>query len=144
MARTAATRPSPHAARSRAAAAPEGRGSPAGRRDALALVLVHVEAVADVAHGTDQALEVAELGAQPPHVHVDGAGAAEVVVAPHLREQLLPGEDPGRVRGEEAQQLELLEGEVEGTALHLRRVARLVDDDTGGLDLRGGLRLGQP
>jgi hypothetical protein len=46
-------------------------------------------------------------------VHVDRAGAAEVVVAPHLAEQLLAREHPGRVRREEAQQLELLEREVE-------------------------------
>ena len=76
-------------------------------------------------------------------MHVDRAGAAEVVVAPDLAEQLLAGEHPRRVRREEAQQLELLEGEVERPAVHLRRVAGLVDDDAGGLDLRAGLLLGQ-
>src|SRR5690606_7321592 len=84
-----------------------------GRRRGRLLVLVDVEAVADVADRADERLEVAELRAQPPHVHVDRAGAAEVVVAPHLAEQLLAGEDARGVRGEEAQQFELLEGEVE-------------------------------
>ena len=58
------------------------------------------ELVADVAHGADQLLVLgAELRAQPPHVHVDGAGAAEVVVAPDLLQQLGPGEDPARRAG---------------------------------------------
>ena len=47
----------------------------------MVVVLVHVEAVADIAHGADEAVEVAELRAQSPYVHVHGAGAAEVVVA---------------------------------------------------------------
>ena len=33
----------------------------------------------------------AELGAQPSHVDVDGAGAAEEVVPPDLLQQLRPG-----------------------------------------------------
>src|SRR5690349_15958458 len=72
------------------------------------------EPVADVAHGADQGLVLgAELGAQPPDVDVDRAGAAEVVVTPDLLQQLRAGEDPARVLGEELEQLELLEGEVE-------------------------------
>jgi hypothetical protein len=47
------------------------------------------EAVPDVADRTDQGLVLgAELGSQPAHVHVDSPGAAEVVVAPHLLQQL--------------------------------------------------------
>ena len=69
-------------------------------------------------------------------MHVDRAGAAEVVVAPHLAQQLLAREDAARVRGEEPQQLELLEREIERAAVHLRRVARLVDDDARGADHR--------
>jgi hypothetical protein len=48
------------------------------------------------------------------------------------------------VRGEEAEQFELLIGQVQRSTVHLRRVARLVDDDSGCLDL-GLLRFcGQP
>src|ERR1019366_9005500 len=62
------------------------------------------EAIAHVADGADQGLVLrAELGAQPAHMHVDGAGAAEVVVAPHLLEQLGPAEYPARRLGEEFQ-----------------------------------------
>ncbi len=50
---------------------------------------------------------------------VDGAGAAEVVVAPHLLEQLLAGEDPAGVLGEELEELELLERQVERGPLTL-------------------------
>src|SRR5687768_5951845 len=73
-----------------------------------------VELVADVAHGADQGLVLgAELGAQPPHVDVDGAGATEIVVAPDLLQQLGAGEDPARVLREVLEELELLVGEVE-------------------------------
>src|SRR5215216_5819970 len=48
-----------------------------------------VELVADVADRADQRLVLgAELGPEPPHVDVDGAGATEVVVAPDLLQQL--------------------------------------------------------
>src|ERR1700722_2136977 len=72
------------------------------------------ELVADVADRTDQCLTVrAELCPQPTDMDVDGSGAAEVVVAPHLLKQLSAGEDPTRVLREVFQQLELLEGQVE-------------------------------
>src|SRR5690606_26041725 len=83
---------------------------------ALGVLVMQVEAVPDVADGADDLLGIAELGAQAPHVHVDRAGAAEVVVPPHVAEQLLAGEHPGRVRGEEVQELELLVGQVQGAA----------------------------
>src|SRR5690606_36314309 len=73
--------------------------------------------------------------AKATHAHVDGASAAEVVVAPDLAQQLLASEDARRVRREEAQELELLDGEVEGPAMNLGRVGGLVDDDSGCLDL---------
>src|SRR5688572_9049081 len=66
----------------------------AGRRD-------H-ELVADLAHRADHRLVLrAELGAQPPDVYVDRPGAAEVVVAPDLAQQLVAGEDPARVLSQE-------------------------------------------
>ena len=85
----------------------------------------------------------AELGPQPPHVHVDRAGAAEVVVAPDLLHQVRAGEDPARVLGQELQQLELLVGEVERAALQAGGVGRLVDGQIADVDVierrRGGL-----
>ena len=48
-------------------------------------------------------------------MHIDRPGAAEVVVAPDLLEQLRPGEHPARVLGQELQQLEFLEGQVEAS-----------------------------
>src|SRR5215203_833013 len=93
-----------------------------------------VELVADVAHGADQRLVLgAELGAQPPHVDVDGAGAAEVVVAPDLLQQLGAGEDPAGVLGEVLEELELLVGQVQRPPAQLRGVAVLVDDQLAGL-----------
>ncbi|MDQ1549718.1 MAG: hypothetical protein QOD27_1376 [Microbacteriaceae bacterium] len=77
-------------------------------------------------------------------MNVDGPGAAEVVVAPDLAEQLLAGEHPGRMRRQETQELELLEGEVQWPAVDLRRVAGLVDDDAGRMDLVAGLVEGLP
>ncbi len=96
------------------------------------------EPVADVADGADQRLVLgAELGAQAAHVHVDGAGAAEVVVAPDLLQQLLAAEDPARVLGEELEELELLEGQVERAAADLRGVRRVVDHDLAASGSRG-------
>src|SRR6478609_1500293 len=69
------------------------------------------ELVADVAHGADHLLVLgAQLRPETADVHVDGAGAAEEVVAPDLLEQLGAGEDPARVLGEVLEQLELLVG----------------------------------
>ncbi len=77
----------------------------------------------------------AELGAQPPDVHVDRAGAAEVVVTPDLLQQLSAGEDPARVLGQELQQLEFLERQVEHPAAQPGRVGGLVDGQLAGPDL---------
>src|SRR4051812_11276659 len=92
-----------------------------------------VELVAHVPDGADQRLVLgAELGPQPPHVDVDRAGAAEVVVAPDLLQQLGPGEDPARVLGEVLQELELLERQVERLALEPAGVGALVDRQLAG------------
>ena len=55
----------------------------------------------------------AELRAQASHVHIDRACTAVEFVAPDLPQQRGPGVDPARARCEEAQQLELLVGQVE-------------------------------
>ena len=50
--------------------------------------------VADRPHGLDQVLVLgAELGPQPPDVHVHGPGASVEVVAPHLAKERRPGVD---------------------------------------------------
>src|SRR5215469_11810456 len=96
------------------------------------------EPVSDVPHGADQRLILrAQLGPQPPDVHVDGPGAAEVVVAPDLLKQLRPGEYPARMLRQELQQLELLECEVQRPAVYPSRVGRLVDNQPAGRDLVG-------
>ena len=72
-------------------------------------------------------------------MHVHRAGAAEVVVAPDLLEQVGPGEYPSRVLGQELQQLEFLERQVEGAGPQPGRVGGLVDSQVAGADLiRGG------
>ena len=129
-------------------AAVVGRRRPARRRRRVGHLLV--ELVADVADGADQRLVLdAELGPQPADVDVDRAGAAEVVVAPDLLQQLRAGEDPARVLGQVLQQLELLVGEVERAAAQLGGVAVLVDDELAGLGDAAvgavrGCRGGQP
>src|SRR4051794_5997982 len=92
-----------------------GGGAPGRGRGALSLLRRRYdEPVAHVPHGADQLLVLGtELGAEPPHVHVDGPGATEVVVAPDLLEQLFAAEDPAGVLREVLEELELLEGEVE-------------------------------
>src|SRR6202035_5834301 len=93
--------------------------------------------------GPDQRLVLrAELGAQPADVHVYRPRAAEVVVAPHLLQQVRPGEHPPWVLCEELEQLELLEREVEHAAAQPRRVGRLVDGQVAGPDLVWGVRGG--
>ena len=72
------------------------------------------EPVADVAHGADHRLVLGpELGPQPPDMDVDGAGAAVVVIAPDVAEQLLAAEHPPRMLRQVLQQLELGVGQVE-------------------------------
>ena len=85
----------------------------------------------------------AELRAEPTYVHVDGARAAEVVVAPDLLQQLGAGEDAARVLREELEQLELLEGQVEDAGADAGRVGRLVDADRARADLGGDVGVGR-
>src|SRR5690242_19802930 len=131
------------------AVAPRGAGGPAGSRRvrprvtgaarmpaAAVLRLQRDEPVAHVAYRTDQRLVLgAELGPQPPHVHVHRPGAAEVVIAPHLLQQVGPGEDPAGMLCEEFQQLELLEREIQHPAAQPRAVGGLVDGEVAGADL---------
>ena len=79
------------------------------------------ESVADAVL-RDQALAIAraELAPEAAHVHVHGAavprhGAAIVtkITMPDLADQIGPGEHRVRMRAEEGQQLELLEGQLD-------------------------------
>ena len=58
---------------------------------------------------------------------VDGPGAAEEVVPPHLGDQLLAGEHPSRVLREELEQFELLVGQLKRPAPQPCRVGVLLD-----------------
>src|SRR4051812_16642961 len=70
--------------------------------------------VAHAADGLDQVLvRRAELRAEPADVDVHRARAAVEVEAPYLPEERGAREDTAGARGEVAQQLELLEGQVE-------------------------------
>jgi hypothetical protein len=89
-------------------------------------------------HGLDQVgVLLAQLGPQAPDVDVDGAGAAVVLVAPDPAEQGLAGEDLARVGGQEAQQLVLHVGEVEGPAGHRGLVGLEVEHEGAVLDELG-------
>jgi hypothetical protein len=121
-----------------------GGGGPLGLLGRAFALFRSDEAVSHVADGADQRLVLgAQLGAQPPDVDVDRAGAAEVVVAPDLLEELGAREDPARVLGEVLQELELLEGEVEDPPLELGRVGRLVDGEVAVADLHRGVVAGE-
>ena len=107
----------------------------------VASALERHEAVADVAHRPDQCFVLAaELGPEPPDVDIHGPGTAEVVIPPHLLEEVRPGEDPPRVLGEELQQLELLEGQVERPAAQPGGVGGFVDGEVTRPDLVRGIR----
>src|SRR3984885_7023042 len=110
------------------------------RAPSLVGALGRDEPVAHVAYRPDQRLVLGpELCPEPSYVHVHRAGAAEVVVAPDLLEQVGPGEYPSGVLGQELQQLEFLERQVEGAGPERGRVGGLIDSQVAGPDLiRGG------
>src|SRR6478736_4394918 len=89
-----------------------------GRRRAVAVadhdVGVTVEPVADAAHRADDVLVAAELGAQAPDVHVDGALAGSLIVGralPERRDELGALDRAALAQHQVLQQLELLERE---------------------------------
>src|SRR5699024_988269 len=90
---------------------------------------------ADVAHGVDGVLEVfAEFRTQATNMHVNGAGAAEVVVSPYGQQDLIAGEDPFGVHGEELQQRELAIGQIEAAPAEVGGERGLVDAQGAGDD----------
>src|SRR5918995_741082 len=75
-----------------------------------------LEAEAETAHGRDVARcvrVVAELAAQPRHVHVERLGGADRVRAPDVAHQRVPDHHGAGVLHEDAQQVELLCGQVQ-------------------------------
>src|SRR4051794_5881541 len=88
------------------------------------------EAVADQPDGVDQRRsEPVELLPEVADVGLDDVGVAVEVVLPHVVEDLRLGEDPSRVEEEEAQQVELGGGEVDGGAVPPDLPRVLVHDD---------------
>ena len=63
---------------------------------------------------------------------VNSSGSPEVVIPPHLTQQLLSGEDALRVTGQESQKFELFEGQVECASIDFGLVADLVDRYSSG------------
>src|SRR3972149_2595452 len=73
------------------------------------------EAVAHVAHGLDErVVAVLDLAPQPPDVDVHRAGATVEIVPPHLVQKRLAVQDAVGVRGQEAEGLVFLVGQVRG------------------------------
>ncbi len=93
------------------------------------------EPVPDRAHGLDEmGVLLAELGPQPPDVHVHRPGAAVVLVAPDPAEQRLAREHLRRVPGQEAEQLVLHVGQVQDPARDRRLVGLEVQHERSVLD----------
>src|SRR2546426_257499 len=117
-----------------------GGGRAASARRPFSSVLLEPEA--DAAHGGDVARGggiVAELLTQPGDVHVQGLGGRPPGGVPDLAHQLLTGDDPARVPYQDAQQVELLGGELQLLVAHPRTVRLDVDAHT----LGGGRVLGR-
>jgi hypothetical protein len=72
-----------------------------------------VDSVADAADRRDHRDVVAEFGAQPPDVHVDGPGLRAVGGTPHVGEQGLSAEHLAVAAAQMEQQVELHPGELE-------------------------------
>src|SRR3954470_22682173 len=77
---------------------------------------VALESEPDAAHGGDEPRlpgVVAELAAQPRHVHVEGLGGAVPVRVPHLAHDLLARDDAAGLAYQQPEQVELLGRQVQ-------------------------------
>src|SRR5688572_23642302 len=100
----------------------------AGRAAGSARPASLTEAVAHRPHGLDHVgMLLAELGAQPANVNVDGARAAVVLVAPDAVEEHLSGEDFAGVLSQKLEQLVLHVREVEMMSADRRLIGRHVE-----------------
>src|SRR5207237_4318951 len=80
--------------------------------------------------------ERCDLCGAPDPVHVDSPRLDEPIAPPHRVQQLLATEDAARGAGQDREQLELLGGELDGTALHPNLEAIPVDLEVADLDVR--------
>src|SRR3989442_1705535 len=104
-----------------------------------------LEAVADRFDRGDPAPDVAELGAEPPDVHVDRArlDLVRARVAPHAVEEVLAGEDAAGGLEQRREEVELLRREVERPAAECHGVAlRVQRERSRRQDARLGSRPG--
>src|SRR5205823_5093771 len=74
-------------------------------------------------------IRAVELAAYLGDVHVDGAGAARVLLPPDALEQEVTRDDDARVGHEVREQVELLRGQVDGLARDGDVVRFAVEDD---------------
>ena len=85
----------------------------------------------------------AQLGAQATDVHVDGTGAAVIVVSPHLLQELRAREHTAGMLHQILQQFEFLVRQIDGPAVQRCRVAVGIHHEIAGTDLAilGALRI---
>ena len=76
----------------------------------------------------------AQLGAKTTDMHVDGAGAAVIVIAPHFLQQLRAGEHASRMLHEVLEKLELLVCQVDRMPMQTCRIAVGVHHQVAGVD----------
>src|ERR1700730_5422755 len=77
-------------------------------------LLLAIKAVAYASDGDDlEGHAPGKLLPQPPHVHIHGLGVADVVVAPHLLQEVAARVDAARVAQEEREQVELARGQLD-------------------------------
>src|SRR5438105_8894042 len=79
-----------------------------------------------------------DLGPEALDVDVEGLRVADVARPPHPVHQGVAGEDPAGVDQQQLEEVELLEGQLDGLAPHRHLVADGVEADVGHLDDLGG------
>ena len=101
----------------------------------MLILFRRIETIADVAHGADEMLVLAtQLGAQTTDMHVHSAGAAVIVVAPHLLQQLRTREHAARMLHQILEQLELLVRQVDRMAMQAGRITVGIHHQIAGTD----------
>src|SRR5262249_61552895 len=94
--------------------------------------------VARAPPGPDRAAGLAELDAETAHVDVHGARLAEIVVAPHLAQQLFARQHAALVMDQESEQVELAACERELASAHRGFTAQRVERQFAGAHLSRG------
>jgi hypothetical protein len=101
-------------------------------------------AVAELLDRDDRVGEEGQLLAQAADVHVDGARAAGVLVAPHVGQQEIAREHAAAVLDQILEQQEFLRGEPDVFAIDRHGVTLDVDDERPVGEGAGGGRAGRP